>query len=78
VQNARVSLRLENGLEVHARRPLPEVRVTSRETVEAYVPLYFDDNDAWNHGVRRAKLHVTMDDARATLALYHRVEGVDP
>lgn len=78
VHHARVSLRLENGLEVLARNALPEVHVTSRETVEAYVPLYFDDDDAWNHGVRRAKLHVVMGDERASLALYHRVEGGEP
>jgi hypothetical protein len=78
VHHARVSLRLENGLEVHARKALPEVYVTSRETVEVYVPLYFDGDDAWNHGVRRAKLRVVMGDEQAALALYHRVEGGEP
>ena len=78
VQNARVSLLLENGLEVRAKKALPEMQLTSRETVEVYVPLYFDNNDAWNRGVRRGKLELRLGDERVSLAIYHRVEGGEP
>lgn len=78
VQDARVLLRLEDGLEVRAKKALPEAQLTSRETVEVYVPLYFDNNGAWNRGVRRGKLEVRLGDQRTSLALYHRVEGGEP